>query len=370
MCCAGTGSRTGSWRTGRCPLPSLRRAAPAALHIAWRCANRDASRPAGSPGAAPNLGMLVMSQRLSDEGRQPTRRQASNSAGSSGARPSSAARSSQGARGPSTDLRRGALAAIVLTSVSVNGASMAARRARASGLTGGCQGLLLLPLPLLPAVLTLSGAPRAAAAPLLTSLQAPGAPGAPGPGAARASKGGGAGEEQGRDVGTGPSVLPSSLPPSGAGGSCTAWAAAPDLEGCPPGAGGAVSFEKARASAYRGHSNRMWCALSMPPGPPRPAQWGHRRYAAQPPGVLWPPVHASAQLLHWLAQGPPPHLLYVGGGAIAVCCQAAAARLLEVVAQQRVAGCLRCHRCKYCAIASCCGQLTTVGAFVTGYWCW
>ena len=66
-------------------------------------------------------------------------------------------------------------------------------------------------------------------------------------------------------------------------------------------------------------------------------------YAAQPPGVLCPPVHASAQLRHWLAQGPPPHLLYVGGGAIAVCCQAATARLLKLVAQQRVAGCLRCY---------------------------
>ena len=27
------------------------------------------------------------------------------------------------------------------------------------------------------------------------------------------------------------------------------------------------------------------------------------RYAVQPPGVLCPPVHASAQLRHWLAQG-------------------------------------------------------------------
>ena len=59
--------------------------------------------------------------------------------------------------------------------------------------------------------------------------------------------------------------------------------------------------------------------------------------AAQLPGVFCPPVHASAQLRHWLAQGPPPHLLYVGGGAIAVCCQAAA------TCQQRVAGCLRCY---------------------------
>ena len=58
------------------------------------------------------------------------------------------------------------------------------------------------------------------------------------------SRGEGTGEEQGRDMGNGPSALPSLLPASGAGGSCTAWAAAPDLGGCPPGAGGAVSFEK------------------------------------------------------------------------------------------------------------------------------
>ena len=61
--------------------------------------------PAGLPGVAPGLGMLVMRLLASELDRQPTRRQASNSVVSGGTRAPAAARSSQGARGPMGESR-------------------------------------------------------------------------------------------------------------------------------------------------------------------------------------------------------------------------------------------------------------------------
>ena len=75
------------------------------------------------------LGTSAMALSASAGGRQPTRRHALNSAAMSGSRCWHAGLSSQGASGPTTDLRSGVRPASSRISSAVNGASMRARSA-------------------------------------------------------------------------------------------------------------------------------------------------------------------------------------------------------------------------------------------------